>query len=149
MNSSILLQLKWIKYLLNFIIEEMSMAPLQLWLMGRKSDILYLSQTQEPLGPFMCVNMLKGCLLYQGQTNTLNQLKIVVFLACNGGETGHRTSCLLPGSLMGVGNLATNKTTTNHWVFKMATWFTISALQPILVVLLTSVLMVRDSSASN
>ena len=97
----------------------------------------------------MYANTLKGCLLYWGQTNTLSQLKTVVFLACSGGETGHQTSCLLPGNLMGIGSLSTNTTTTSHWAFKMATWFTISALQPILVVLLTSVLMVCDSFSSN
>jgi len=149
MTSSILLQLKWIKCLLSFIIEEMNMALLQLWLMGRKSNVPCQNQTQESLGPFMFANILKGCLPYWGQTNILNQLKIAVFLAYNGGETGHQTSCLLPGNLMGIGSPSTSTTTTSHWVFKMATWFTISAPQPTLVVLLTSVLMVCDSPGSN
>jgi len=34
-------QLKWPMHLLNFIIEEMSMALLQLWLMGTEYAILY------------------------------------------------------------------------------------------------------------
>ena len=127
----------------------MSMALLQLWLMGKRFDVPCQDQTQEPSGPFMCANTLKGCLLYWGQTNILNQLKIAVFLAYNGGETGHQTSCLLPGNLMGIGSLSTSTTTTSHWVFKMATWFTISAPQPTLVVLLTSVLMVCDSPSSD
>jgi len=149
MTSYVLLQLKWIKHLLSSIIEEMSMALLQLWLMGKKSDAPCQNHTQEPLGPFMCANTLKGCLPYWGQTNILNQLKIAVFLACNGGETGHQTSCLLPGNLMGIGSPSTSTTTTSHWVFKMATWFTISAPQSTLVVLLTLALMVCDPSNSN
>jgi hypothetical protein len=69
----------------------------------------------------MCANTLKDCLLYWGQTNILNQPKIVVFLACNGEEIGHQTSCLSPGNLMGIGSLPTSTTTTSHWGFKMVT----------------------------
>jgi len=83
----------------------------------------------------------KDYLLYWGQTNSLNQPETVVFLAWNGDETGHQTSYLLLGNPMGTES-PTNTTTTSHWVFRMATWFTISALQLILGVHLTLVLMV-------
>ena len=130
------------KHLLNFIIERMTRVLLQLWLMGKTSAVPHLSWTQVPLGTSICASTLKGLLQYWGQTNILNQLKVVVCLVWNGGETGHQTSCLLHGNPMEVGGPSTNTTTTSHWVFRMATWFTISALQPILAVLLTSVLMV-------
>ena len=95
-----------------------------------------------PVGVFICASTLKGLLLYQGHTNILNQPMVAVFLVWNGGETEHQTSYLLHGNPMETGGLSTNTTTTSHWVFRMATWFTISVLQPILAVLLTSALMV-------
>jgi len=83
----------------------------------------------------------KGYLQYWDQTDSLNQPEIAVFLACSGGETGHQISSLLPGNPMETGS-PTSTTTTSHWAFRMATWFTISVLPLILGVHLTSVLMV-------
>ena len=89
----------------------------------------------------MSASILKGYLLYWGQTNNLNQPEIVVFQVWNGVETEHQISCLLPGNHTET-ERPTNRTTTSHWVFRMVVWFTISALQPILEVHLTLVLMV-------
>ena len=95
----------------------------------------------------MSASIPKGHLPYWGQTNSLNQPEIVVFLVWNGEETGHQISCLLLGNPMETES-RTNTTTTSHWAFRMATWFTISALQPVLEVHLTLALMVCYTSGS-
>jgi hypothetical protein len=132
---------------LNFTTEGMTRVLLQLWLMGENPAVSYPSCAQELLGSFMFASTLRDHLPYWSQTNGLNQPEIVVFLVWNGGETGHRTSSLLPGNPTETGS-PTDTTTTSHWIFMTEIWFTISALHPILEVHSTLVLMVGYTSSS-
>jgi hypothetical protein len=141
--------LKWIKHLLSFIIEGMTRALLQLWLIGRELIVPEISWTQESIVAYTYANIVNPHLLSQAQINSLNQPEAVVFLAWNGAKIGLQTSSLLLGNPMDRRGISTNTTSTNHWASKMETCVTTLVPQLTLAVLLVSVLMVCPTFNSN